>query len=181
MDVALGPQGRLHAADRQGFVWRLDTQGRPDLPFDGALPGSFVPLRVVVDCQGRTYLVGQDLPGILIMDAYGKLLPGPDQLAAAMEGWLLVHIPEVGGTDPRAATFDEQSVARSKVLPPELSQMLDVDLKRSLDQAAREQAEPKTREEVWRQIRDAAYQTVLPAAYTRHLPQFLAQTLPVSP
>ena len=180
IDVARGPHGRLYVADRQGLIWRLDAQGRPDPHFDGSLPSGFVPLLIAVDSLGRIYLVSQDPPSILLMDIYGKVMPRPDQLKTAVDHWL--------STYALAATFAEEATARSMVLPAELSQMMDVDLNlyldQALDQAMRQHTECKTREEVreevWAQIRDAAYETVLPAAYAAHLPQFLARVLTAS-
>lgn len=172
IDVAQGPHGRLYVADRQGLVWRLDAQGRPDPHFDGSLPDGFVPVRIVVDGLGRIYLVGQDPPGILLMDTYGKIMPGSDQLRPAVDHWLARY--------DLTATFAEEATARSTVLPAELSQRMDVDLNLYLDQAMRQQTEPRTREEIWAQIRDAAYERVLPAAYAAHLPAFLAQALPAT-
>jgi phage tail-like protein len=96
IDVARGPHGRLHVADREGFVWRLDGQGRPDAYFPGALPAGFEPLRLLVDRHGRCYILGKNQPDILVMDAYGQILPGSAQetfeVAENLEGLGLEHL-----------------------------------------------------------------------------------------
>ncbi|NJN18629.1 MAG: hypothetical protein HC822_21425 [Oscillochloris sp.] len=178
VDVAAGPYGHLFVADGGGRIWRLDTQGRPDSRYAGLLPDGFVPRRLQVDGQGRAYVIG-DASGdpIVILDRYGVVMPQPEQLNAAVDTWLQLHLPVLAALP----SMEQESEARAAVLPAELSRMIDIDLNRYL--AARQRAQPElSKAAIWANERDTAYEVdppgVIPQAYAAHLPAFLHSVLP---
>lgn len=93
VDVAAGPRGRLYVLDAGGFVWQLDSQGRPEPNYVGALPAGVVPRRVAVDGDGRAYVLAaeSDAAGaalaVFALDRFGRLImtgepPAPLRLTA---------------------------------------------------------------------------------------------------
>jgi phage tail-like protein len=87
IDAAAGPRGHLYVADADGYIWRLDPQGRPDPLYGGALPAGVVPRRIAVDGDGRVYLLAEARNVIFVLDRYGRFLttgdpPAPLQLTS---------------------------------------------------------------------------------------------------
>jgi len=74
VDVAAGPRGRLFVADAAGFVRRLDSQGRPDPRYVGALPEGVAPGRIAVDGDGRVYVLSAGRDAVFVLDRFGTLI-----------------------------------------------------------------------------------------------------------
>jgi phage tail-like protein len=91
VDVAAGPDG-LYVADEEGYIWRLDRQGRPDRCYFGRLPDGYRSRRLQVDKQGRAYVIAEAAePILVILDRYGHLMPSPDGLEPKVNKWLRLH------------------------------------------------------------------------------------------
>ncbi|MGD2205985.1 MAG: phage tail protein [Anaerolineae bacterium] len=179
VDVAAGPSGTLYVADKDGLVWRFDSQGRPDPRYLCHLPEGCVPRRLQVDSQQRIYLIADQTSEVLILDRYGRPMPSIHQLEPRVREWLRLHVPDLAAEGGRNPTFDEEAQARAALLPSELSQLLDVDLNRFLAEELGRHPE-KTKHELWIEQRDAIYDEILPGMYQERLPQFLWHVLPRS-
>lgn len=192
-DVSAGPAGGLYVADATGFIWKLDSQGRPDPSYHGRLPGGSVPRRVLVDAQARAYVVcdgGEGPEDIVIMDRRGRLMSPIGQLQDNVDRWLQLHIPEIMAQTREGGSFEEEAEARASLLPRELSELMDQELAateklieeeaiaqiRSGSQSSRRQLET----EIWQLRRNETYDETLAGAYHGLLPEFIASVLPQS-
>lgn len=89
VDVTAGPGGTLYVADETGSIWKLDSQCRPVACYRGRLPEGVAPRRLLVDGQGRAYVVAQDRESVLMLDRYGvfsREIASPDEVLDAETG-----------------------------------------------------------------------------------------------
>jgi len=93
VDVAAGPRGRLFVADAGGFVWRLDSQGRPDPNYVGDLPPGLVPRRIAAAADGRVFVLAAaaddgsagDLT-VVVLDRNGRPTPNGEPAPSELPG-----------------------------------------------------------------------------------------------
>ncbi|MCH8988031.1 MAG: hypothetical protein IIA92_04410 [Chloroflexi bacterium] len=193
VDVSTGPTGALYVADANGFIWKLDSQGRPELSYVGRLPDGWIPRRVLVDAESRAYVVCDGIDGpedIVILDRRGRLMPQIGQLQGEVDRWLELHIPDIMTNAREGGSLEEEAEARASLLPRELSELIDLELAataklieeealaqiRSGSESTRLQLET----EIWQSQRNEVYDSILTGAYHGLLPEFIASVLPES-